>query len=198
MNKDKLFPATVMPDQDWWHALWPNPSQVLRDAGIIEGMDTVDLCCGDGYFTAPMCELTNPGSVYALDLERTLLAQAETACGTYANFRAIAGDAYNLPQLIESPVDFVFMANTFHGVPDKKVLSKAVCESLKPGGRFAIINWYRLPREVTTVLEQPRGPDTKLRMEPEEVQAHVELAGFKLEKIVDVGPYHYAIIFTRV
>lgn len=36
MYKDKLFPATVMPDQDWWHALWPNPSQVLRDAGIVD------------------------------------------------------------------------------------------------------------------------------------------------------------------
>lgn len=23
MTQERLFPATVMPDQDWWHALWP-------------------------------------------------------------------------------------------------------------------------------------------------------------------------------
>lgn len=27
--QDRLFPATVMPNQDWWHALWPNPDGVI-------------------------------------------------------------------------------------------------------------------------------------------------------------------------
>lgn len=137
------------------------------------------------------------GEVYALDLEKGLLSQAEVACVSCINFHSIAGDAHDLPLLIDGSVYFVFMANTFHGMSDKKALSEAVYKSLKPGGCFAIINWYRLPREVTTVLEQPRGPDTKLRMEPEEVPAHVELAGFKLEKVADVGPYHYAAVFTK-
>ena len=73
MNKGELFPATIMPDEEWWHALWPNPSQVIQDVGIAEGMNVVDLCCGDGYFTKPMCELVNTGQVYALTWTRIFL-----------------------------------------------------------------------------------------------------------------------------
>jgi hypothetical protein len=68
---------------------------------------------------------------------------------------------------------------------------------LNDTGRFTVINWYRRSREETTVLDQPRGPDTELRMQPEDVQQVVEPAGFVLEKIVDVGPYHYAAIFCK-
>ena len=198
MNKDALFPATMMPDADWWQALWPDPEAVLRKVGIKPEMQVVDLCCGDGHFSKPMCQLVHPGRTWALDLDKDLLAQAEQGCEDNPNFHAILGDARELPKQIKEPVDFVFIANTFHGVPDKRALSEAVHESLKPGGHFAVINWYRLPRETTTVLDQPRGPDTELRMEPEEVKAHVELAGFELEKVVDVGPYHYAAIFVKV
>ncbi|TCK19163.1 ubiquinone/menaquinone biosynthesis C-methylase UbiE [Thiogranum longum] len=195
MNKDKFFPATIMPDKDWWHALWPNPEMVIRDVGIAAGMRTVDLCCGDGYFTRPMCELSS--QVYGLDLDADLLGQTETACCTYSNFQSILGDARDLPQLIDGLVDFVFMANTFHGVPEQDRLSRAINETLNEAGRFAVINWYRRPREETTVLDQPRGPDKELRMQPEDVQQIVEPAGFMLEKIIDVGPYHYGAVFIK-
>ena len=56
MPDERLFPATLMPDSDWWHALWPNPDAVLRNVGIKPGKRVVDLCCGDGHFTRPMCE----------------------------------------------------------------------------------------------------------------------------------------------
>jgi SAM-dependent methyltransferase len=197
MNKGKLFTATLMPDEDWWHALWPNPSQVIQDAGITADMDVVDLCCGDGYFTKHMCELVDPNQVYAVDMDTDLLALADKACASYSNYQSIAGDALDLPQLVTKPVDFVFMANTFHGVPDPLYLSQAVNQTLNDSGRFAIINWYRKPREETTVLDLPRGPDTELRMQPEEVQAIVEPAGFVLESVVDVGPYHYGAIFSK-
>ena len=195
MNKDKLFPATIMPDKDWWHALWPDPARVLHDVGIASGMCSMDLCCGDGYFTRPMCELTS--QVYGLDLNPDLLSQAELACSTYSNFQPILGDAYDLPQLVDGLVDFVFMANTFHGVPEQPRLSRAIYETLNEAGRFAVINWYRRPREETTVLDQPRGPDKELRMQPEDVLQVVEPAGFMLERIIDVGPYHYGAVFIK-
>jgi len=197
MTQDRLFPATLMPDSDWWHALWPDPKTVLQAIGIQPNMEVVDLCCGDGHFTRPLCELVHPGKTWALDLDRNLLDQARQACQDNPNFHAIAADARELPALVDGPVDLVFIANTFHGVPDKTALSIAVHNALKENGRFAIVNWHRRPREETTVLGQARGPDTALRMTPDDVQQVVEPAGFTLEKIVDVGPYHYAAVFVK-
>jgi len=197
VTDDRLFPATIMPDKDWWHALWPYPEAVLHTVGMDSGMEVVDLCCGDGHFTRPMCQVVYPGKTRALDLDAKLLAEAGQFCQDCPNFIPVRADALELCRYISEPVDFIFIANTFHGVPDKTALSKAVYAALKPGGRFAVINWHRLPREETPVLGQPRGPDMALRMEPEDVRALVEAAGFKLEKVVEVKPYHYGAVFMK-
>jgi predicted methyltransferase len=198
MTDDRLFPATMMPDSDWWHELWPDPGEVLRRVGIKPEMHVVDLCCGDGYFTKPLCQLVHPGTTWAVDLDEGLLGQAEVSCQDFPNFHAILSDAMEIPKHIGDPVDFVFIANTFHGVPNKTALSLAVYQILKTGGLFAIINWYPRPREETIILDQPRGPDTHLRMDPERVRQIVEPVGFELDKVDDVGPYHYASIFKKV
>ncbi|NOX08772.1 MAG: class I SAM-dependent methyltransferase [Gammaproteobacteria bacterium] len=198
MSKQDLFHATLMPDQDWWQALWPDPAAVLRTVGIKPGMDVVDLCCGDGLFTRPMCELVFPAKTWALDLDADLLEQAQKACRDNSNLHVIAGDARELVNTIDHPVDFIFIANTFHGVPEKTELARAAHQSLREDGHFAVVNWSPQPREETTVLGQPRGPDTELRMHPDDVQRFVEAAGFKLEQLVDVGPYHYGAVFLKV
>ena len=61
---NELFEATAMPDRDWWQALWPDPKRVLTDIGIRRGMHVVDLCCGDGYFTAPLGQLVKEVGPY--------------------------------------------------------------------------------------------------------------------------------------
>jgi hypothetical protein len=66
-----------------------------------------------------------------------------------------------------------------------------------PGGHFAIVNWHRQPREWTTVLGEPRGPRTELRMTPEDTIAAVTAARLDLLKVVDLPPHHYAAIFER-
>ncbi len=197
MTKNALFNATLMPDNDWWSDLWPDPKSVLMSVGVKSDMQVVDLCCGNGHFTKPMCELVNVGGVWALDLDADLLSEAKKACEMYSNFNAVLGDARELCTKIEAPVDFIFIANTFHGIPDKVTFSQSVSQSLKPGGVFAVINWHSRPREQTTVLNLPRGPDTELRMQPQQVSDAVEPAGFKTHKVIDVGPYHYAVIFFK-
>ena len=186
-----------MPDPDWWEALWADPAQVLRSLGIQPHMEVVDLCCGDGLFTAPLARMTR--HVIAIDLDPAMLdkARARLLGADITNCDFIATDAYNLAEIIREPVDFVLIANTFHGVPDQKRLSRAVATILKPGGHFAVINWRRRPREETPVLGQPRGPKTEMRMEPEDVQAAVEQSGLKLERAVELPPYHYGAIFTK-
>ena len=164
-----FFPATVMPDADWWQALWPQPERVLADLGIEPRMEVVDLCCGNGLFTAPLARLVR--HVVAVDLDPEMLDAARTglAAAGAANCEFLEGDAYAVADLVHRPVDFVMIANTFHGVPDKPRLARAVATILKPGGRFAVVNWHRRPRDETVVLGQPRGPRTEMRMSPADV-----------------------------
>ena len=109
----------------------------------------------------------------------------------------IEGDAYAVAELVRRPVDFVLMANTFHGVPDKARFARGVAAILKPGGRFAVINWHHRPREETTVLGKPRGPKTEMRMKPSDVAAEVETANLKLVDVIELPPYHYGAIFEN-
>ena len=69
-----FFPATTMPDADWWQALWPDPARVLVEMGVAQGMVAVDLCCGDGLFTVPLARVAK--RVYAIDIDPVMLARA--------------------------------------------------------------------------------------------------------------------------
>jgi SAM-dependent methyltransferase len=192
-----FFEGTEMPTAGWWEALWPDPAGVLAAVGLKPGMDVIDLCSGDGWFTLQIAKIAH--HVIAIDIDPNLLEVAHhrlTESGV-TNCDFVAGNAYELPTLAPRPVDFVFLANAFHGVPDRLRLAQAVRERLKPTGRFAVVNWHRRPREETTVLGEPRGPKTEVRVSPEETIKSVEAGGLKLAQLVEVPPYHYGVVFAR-
>lgn len=187
-----------MPDRDWWAALWPDPEGVLRKLGFAPGMAVVDLCCGDGTFTAPLARIVE-GQLYAVDIDPAMIERTRAAlegAGTSA-LSLLCADARELPSLLPGKVDRVFIANTFHGVPDKTGMARATAAVLKPGGRLIIVNWHPLARERTVVLGKPRGPKTEMRMSPEDLRATVEAGGFTLEQAVDLPPFHYGAIFRK-
>jgi SAM-dependent methyltransferase len=193
-----FFEGTGMPDSGWWEALWPDPAKVLRDVGVASGMDVIDLCSGDGWFTLPLSKLAR--TVISIDIDGALLAAAKVRLaerGGVPNCRFIEADAYDVATVVQHPADHVFLANAFHGVPDRPRLARAVHDALKPGGLFAIVSWHARRREETTVLGEPRGPATELRMTPEQTIADVEPGGLKFRHRVEVSPYHYGVVFER-
>ena len=179
--------------------MWPDPLEVLKKIGLKNGMSAVDLCCGDGLFTAPMSTLL-AGKVYAVDLDSEMLEKAkqavEAAGAPPCNW--VEGNARDMVRLIPEKVDVVLIANTFHGVPEQTELARGALDILKPDGNFIVINWHVIPREETPVLDEPRGPRTELRMSPEDVSKVVEPAGFRLESVVELPPYHYGAVFTAL
>ena len=185
-----------MPDRRWWAALWPRPDAILEAIGIRPGMTVLDLCCGGGYFTAPLAKLV-VGKVIALDIDCDVLEQAKTevAKAGASVERWICADAMALASQGTEPVDFLLMANTWHGVPDPAALARAVRTVLRTHGLFAVINWYPSERNNTPVLGAPRGPRAEMRVAPEAVAAIVEPAGFRMEEVVALPPYHYGAIF---
>lgn len=194
-----FFEGTEMPTAGWWEALWPDPAGVLASVGIRPGMTVVDLCSGDGWFTLQLARIAL--HVTAVDIDERLLDVARHRVGEHGltNCDYVAGDAFDLAKLVaRAPVDFVFLANAFHGVPDRPRLARAVGAILKPDGKLAIVNWHPKPRETTIVLGEPRGPKTELRMSPGQTIEAVEAGGLKFKELVDVPPYHYGAIFERI
>src|SRR5882757_1553880 len=196
-NIPGFFQATEMPTAGWWEALWPDPAGVVAAVGVNRGMEVVDLCSGDGWFTLQIAKVAR--HVVAIDIDASLLEVARhrlTESGV-KNCDFVSGDAYDLAKLVPDPADFVFMANAFHGVPDRRRLAHAVGATLSPAGRFAIVNWHQRPREETTILGEPRGPKTELRLSPQQTIDAVEASGLKLAKLIEIPPYHYGAVFER-
>ena len=192
-----FFQGTEMPTAGWWEALWPDPAGVLAAVGVKPGMEVVDLCSGDGWFTLQIAKVAR--RVVAIDIDRNLLEVARHRLneGGLTNCELIAGDAYEIASLAPRPADLVFMANAFHGVPDRPRLARAVHDALRPGGRFAIVNWHQRSREETKVLGEPRGPKTEMRLSSKCTIEAVEAGGLKLAQLVELPSYHYGAVFRR-
>jgi ubiquinone/menaquinone biosynthesis C-methylase UbiE len=187
-----------MPDPGWWEALFSDPTDVLAKVGIKPGMGVVDLCSGDGWFTLQIAKIAR--SVVSIDIDTKLLktARARLDESGITNCTFVEANAFDIASALQQPVDHVFLANAFHGVPDRPRLAKAIREVLKPGGLLAIVNWHARAREETTVLGEPRGPATELRMTPAQTIAEVEAGGLRFRGQVEVPPYHYGAVFVAI
>lgn len=193
------FQSTRQPDHEWWEQLWPDPEQTLELLGIGPGTSLADVGCGDGFFTLPVARLVDEAPVYAIDIDEELLEGIETAAAAerLANVETICGDARQLIDLLPKRVDCILIANTFHGVENQVDLAKQAYRTLRPTGRFIIINWHDLPREETTVAGEERGPPEPLRMSPASTHEILTSASFDPIEEIDLSPYHYALIGHR-
>lgn len=188
------FAASSMPDRNWWSALFPDPEGLLRKMGVQPGMRVLDLCCGDGFFTASISAITD-GRVYGYDIDPDLLARAraETEARGYRALGWIEADAMEVAGRFEPRVDYVLIANTLHGVAAPEVLLAQAARALAPGGCIGVVNWRPFPRETTVVMDQSRGPATYLRMHPEALSAVLASTGLVVEPEIDIPPYHYGM-----
>ncbi len=194
------FRNTGQPDWDWWGRLWPTPGATLRRLGIAPGRTVAEVACGNGYFALPAARITDPEPVYALDLQESLLEECAHLAERQGieNVVPVHGDARRMARLLPERVDVVLVANTFHGVDDKRAFVEEAAESLRTSGRFVVVNWHDRPRETTTVAGEPRGPPTDLRLSPDDAAAAVLDGGaFSLEERIELPPYHYGLLFER-
>jgi SAM-dependent methyltransferase len=194
------FRNTRQPDWDWWGRLWPTPGATLRRLGVTAGESVAEIAGGNGYFALPAARITAPAPVYALDIDGSLLAELAHLAGRQGigNVVPLEGDARELTDHLPEPVDLALIANTFHGIDDRSGVVGEAYESLRPGGRFVVVNWHDRPAEETTVAGDPRGPPDDLRLSPGATEAAVlDASDLALVEQVELPPYHYALVFER-
>lgn len=193
------FQNTRQPDWDWWGELWSEPNRILKELSIGANQSVADVGSGNGYFTLPLAELVHPAPVYAIDIDVGLLEELDEKVEKtdISNITCLEGDARELASLLPESVDVVLIANTFHGIEEPAAFAEQVYRSLTSDGRLIIINWYDRSKEETSIAGKPRGPPQELRLSPEETQECISSVPFTSTNIVELPPYHYALICGR-
>jgi len=178
-----------MPEEDRWKSFF-DPDSILNELGLNRTYQTVvDLGCGYGTFSIPAARRID-GKVFAIDIDPTMvdtcLAKVEEAglSNVICQQRDFMVDGTGLPEL---SADFVMLFNILHAEHPLNLLNEAY-RILIPGGKVGVIHWNYDP-------STPRGPSMDIRPRPEQCQAWIQVAGFKLSNpMIQLPPYHYGMI----
>jgi len=172
------------PERDAWQkphevirALAPKPDEVIADIGS-----------GTGYFAVRFAHMVPKGRVYGVDTEPDMVKYlAERAAREgLGNLTAVAGAADD-PRLPEK-ADLVILVDVYHHVEDRERYFGRLRDSLKPGGRVAIIDFR---------MNSPDGPPKAARVAPSRVKFEMKQAGYALDREHGFLPKQYFLVFRR-
>jgi predicted methyltransferase len=162
---------------------------LVETLGLTPGMTVADVGAGGGAFTVVLGKWIGSGKVYATDIGQRQLREIRDY-GEKEGLKNVtviegAAAATNLPP---ECCDAIFMRDVYHHIttPSIAAFNKSVLASLKPGGRFAIIDFRGRPGSaVPTGVPANRGGHG---VPPDVVVDEVKAAGFKHLKTVEGWP----------
>lgn len=169
------------------------PDHLVRELYLKPGDRVADLGCGTGAYTIALAkEVGDVGQVYAVDVHRD---QLHTLAGTlerqkllnveilWADIeKGIPIDAYSL--------DAVVMSNVFYQLEDIDAALSYVAKILKPEGQLLVVDWSESHGGV--------GPHPSHVVNEERAEMLTQKHGFRLQKRLPAGDYHYAFIALSV
>lgn len=165
------------------------PDHLVRELNLKPGDRVADLGCGTGAYTIALArEVGDIGQVYAVDVHREML---HTLAGTlerqsllnvetlWANIeKGIPIDAYSL--------DAVVMSNVLFQLEDIDKALSHVAKVLKPEGELLVVEWSHSHGGV--------GPHPSHVVEEERAEELVKKHGFRIQRRLSAGSFHYAFL----
>lgn len=165
---------------------WQKPHEVIQALALEPGAVIADIGSGTGYFAVRLANMVPQSRVYGVDVEpdmvKYLAARAKREKRDNVISVAGAPDDPRLP----GKVDLILLVDTYHHIDQRTAYFKKVRESLKPGGRLAIIDFR---------MDSPQGPPKAARIAPERVVAELKDAGYTLDQEQGFLPYQYFLVF---
>ncbi len=169
------------------------PDHLVKELYLKPGDRVADLGSGAGAYTIALAkEVGDMGQVYAVDVHRE---QLQTLAGTLEKQRllnveilwadiekGISIDAYSL--------DAVVMSNILFQLTDIESALTYVAKILKPEGQLLVVEWSHSHSGI--------GPHPDHVVLQERAEALVQKHGFRMQKRLPAGDYHYAFIALSV
>ena len=165
---------------------WQMPARVIAALDIQAGQTVADVGAGTGYFTVRLAEQTGAATVYAVDIEPSMVDytrdRAEAAGLDHVVAVLADTERTNLP----APVDLVLIVDTYHHIPDRVAYFERLRQDLTRLGRLAIID---------VTKDSPSGPPVEFRFDPEQITGELSRAGYDLVAQHDFLPRQMFLIY---
>ncbi len=171
-----------------------DPSVVVSDFEVADGMQVADFGVGPGFFAVLMAQrVGDTGRVTGIDIQQSKLENLQVK----ANIQLLTNIDFiqaNLEQpggagLQDESQDFVLLANILYESRQKADILREAKRILKPGGRIAVIDWHKGIGGL--------GPPNELRTDVATMQAILTDAGFQFYKNIPVDSFHYGFVYRK-
>lgn len=165
---------------------WQKPHEVIEALALKPDAAVADIGAGTGYFSMRLAHRVPGGRIYAVDLEPDMvkyLAERARREGlkNVTAVQAKAGDP-----ALPAKADVVLLVDVYHHIGDRQRYFRGLRDSLKPGGRVAVIDFR---------MDSPEGPPKSARIAPERVKKEMEGAGYALAHEHAFLPRQYFLVF---
>jgi ubiquinone/menaquinone biosynthesis C-methylase UbiE len=151
---------------------------IIHAMGLAEGSKAADIGAGDGDYEIALARAVGAeGHIYAEDISSGAIKRLhqrvdESHLGNVEVIQGVADD----PKLPAGALDAILMVITYHEVADYRAMLRQVAASLRPGGRFVIVDMT--PHKTLT---RPRADQVKNHViAPDLAQEEVRTAGFEV------------------
>ncbi len=164
------------------------PDEVVQALNLAAG----DVVADTGYFTRRFAKAVgDTGIAYAVDLEPNMLKYIAERAQKDSQPNIVPVMASTSPSLAPSSIDLFFICNTIHHIGARGEYYKILARDMRPGGRLAIVDFYK-------DIELDQGPSRQMRIAKKALIEEVTAAGFRLVEEHDFLPVQYFVVFEAL
>ena len=197
---DPSIGGQIAPDHDWGSGRppepvegrekWQKPDLLLKTLGVSTGHVVADLGAGTGFFMPYLVDAVGPeGKVIAIEVSEGLVGRLQALADSEGKGRVdVRLGGFADPHLQAAEVDWVIVVQTYAHIENRVDYFRRLRDSMKPGGRLAVVDFL--------MGDIPEGPPPEQRILPEAVSSEMKEAGWELASSPNLLEFHFVQVYT--
>jgi SAM-dependent methyltransferase len=166
---------------------WQLPDRVIEALKLSADASVADIGAGTGYFSVRLARVVPGGTVYAVDVEPSMLEHIRKRASGAGLNNVLTVRATSTTPNLPKPVDLVLIVDTYHHLPARETYFRELTKSLTARGRVAIVDFRK---------DSPDGPPPEFRFEADQIISEMQLAGYSLQARHDFLPRQHFLVFA--